>query len=316
MRVGFIGARVHGRPDQVRALVRQLPAGTVVVSGGAPDVDTWVEEEARACGLEVEVRRPAQMTREALLARDVEIAESVDQLHTFPWVGARGTYFTASVAAKRGIPVEIHKIEPACQVFTTRWGLRGDGDVFNITRGWAFKHQGNDYWQNLPAHRYHRELVGWARASQARAGLSLLEAQNLAVKMGVPSLGEPWAPSSGLLSSGLKERDRIKGLTDDAYALTASRLGREPTTEEDEKRLAMFAEAEGLTERHWARYSEAFRLEMRESFKYAAIAWGWLLTLPRVVLACQCRDHQRCHRSLCASFLVKLGAIEGGEIAW
>lgn len=43
MRVAIIGSRRFPYPIVVVDFVRSLPAGTVVVSGGAPGVDSWAE---------------------------------------------------------------------------------------------------------------------------------------------------------------------------------------------------------------------------------------------------------------------------------
>lgn len=63
----------------------------------------------------------------------------------------------------------------------------------------------------------------------------------------------------------------------------------------------------------WALYSEAYRGEMRESYRAKRPAWEALLALPEVTLCCYCVDPTRCHRTLLASFLAKLGASSHGE---
>lgn len=65
----------------------------------------------------------------------------------------------------------------------------------------------------------------------------------------------------------------------------------------------------------WERYAEAYRLEMRESYARGKGLWDCLLCWRRVVLLCFCKDHNECHRRLLAGFLVKLGAVDAGEIA-
>lgn len=318
MRIGIVGARVHGRPDLVRAFVRSLPSGTTVVSGAGEDVDTWAEEEARSVGLDVTVHRPLDRTRDAMLARNALIAGDVDELHTWPWVGSRGTYHTASLARARGVPVTEHKPEIRCEVYTARWGLRGEPDIFNVMRGYCQKHVASGRWLRIPDRHRLRVSVQWAREQMAprngRPGLSLLEVQKLGAREGVPSLGEPWAPSEKLLRPALEERHRIEAMEEQAYALTPARLGRDPTAEETERRLALFAEAEHLEQDHWTRYTEGFHAEMVQSYREKAVAWGWILTLPRVVLACACTRPDRCHRGLVSTYLGKLGATVGGEI--
>ncbi len=46
-RIAIVGSRGLPRPDLIEAFVASLPAGTVVVSGGARGVDTVAEQAAR-----------------------------------------------------------------------------------------------------------------------------------------------------------------------------------------------------------------------------------------------------------------------------
>ncbi len=61
-RVIFCGSREFSDPEPVRRALSNLPAGTVVVSGGARGADRLAAREARKAGLEVEVY-PAQWER-------------------------------------------------------------------------------------------------------------------------------------------------------------------------------------------------------------------------------------------------------------
>ncbi|MHC1744874.1 MAG: hypothetical protein AB9873_17855 [Syntrophobacteraceae bacterium] len=95
MRVGIVGSRVRDCEGAVRELVRSLPAGTVVVSGGARGVDQWAADEAKRCGLEVVELKPEgvgtgyyQACR-GYTTRNRLIAESVDVLYAFPRIGPR-----------------------------------------------------------------------------------------------------------------------------------------------------------------------------------------------------------------------------------
>ncbi len=317
MRVGIVGARIHGRPDLVRGLVRTLPPDTVVVSGGADDVDIWAEEEARAAGLAVDIRHPAARTREAFLARNAEIAETVDALHVFPWLGSRGSWHTRGLAAKRGIPITDHPMEPRCEVFTARWGLKNEPAIFNIMRGWAEKNAPRGRWAEMRPDLRLRASIVWAR-EQLTAGASLLQVQYLANKAGVGALGEPWAPSLDLLGPALGQRQRLEEILTITKALREQwknlPIGDEPPPEEEERLIALAAEAEQIEAVHWARYTAGFHDEMRWSYRAKALAWGWALTLPRVVFACACAREDRCHRTLAAGFMGKLGATFGGEI--
>ncbi len=64
----------------------------------------------------------------------------------------------------------------------------------------------------------------------------------------------------------------------------------------------------------WAAYAEAYRLEMLTSWRIRRREWDALLVSARAVLVCFCRDPQRCHRTLVAGFLARLGADYRGEL--
>src|SRR3546814_6456627 len=53
--IAIVGSRSYPRPDLVQAYVAGLPGGCVVVSGGAPGVDSVAEAAAKAAGLETVV---------------------------------------------------------------------------------------------------------------------------------------------------------------------------------------------------------------------------------------------------------------------
>lgn len=69
----------------------------------------------------------------------------------------------------------------------------------------------------------------------------------------------------------------------------------------------------GEEEAHWEDYVAAYTAEMRVSYKRHRRVWDELLSRPRVVLMCFCKDPNRCHRSICAGLLGKLGATIRGE---
>jgi uncharacterized protein YeaO (DUF488 family) len=79
--------------------------------------------------------------------------------------------------------------------------------------------------------------------------------------------------------------------------------------------LLRWARNDGCTDATWETYSERYTAEMRRSYRKHRAAWDELLARGHVVLVCYCVDHRRCHRSLLASILVKLGAVYDGELS-
>lgn len=69
-----------------------------------------------------------------------------------------------------------------------------------------------------------------------------------------------------------------------------------------------------ITPEDWTRYVDAYTAEMRTSYRLVTAAWNELLALSHVVLLCFCTDPQHCHRRTLAGILVKLGAVDDGEI--
>ena len=68
-----------------------------------------------------------------------------------------------------------------------------------------------------------------------------------------------------------------------------------------------------VREATWALYREAYTMEMRESYRANRPAWDALLARESVTLVCYCTDPERCHRTLLAGILAKLGATDAGE---
>jgi len=64
----------------------------------------------------------------------------------------------------------------------------------------------------------------------------------------------------------------------------------------------------------WPEYVDAYTAEMRQSYRENRPAWDALLGGKRVVLCCVCKDPSRCHRTVLAKILTKLGAKNYGEI--
>lgn len=108
--VGVVGSRDFPWPDLVVALVSSLADGTLVVSGGAPGVDTIAEQTARQRGLDVLVF-PAnweRFGRKAGPIRNAQIVAVADTVIAF-WNGvSRGTLNTVAQASRAGKPVVVY----------------------------------------------------------------------------------------------------------------------------------------------------------------------------------------------------------------
>jgi predicted Rossmann fold nucleotide-binding protein DprA/Smf involved in DNA uptake len=126
MRVAIVGSRAYPSEPTVRAYVRTLPPGTVVVSGGARGVDSWAEDEARRCGLPepevypIDKREVARLVREEGLswraatgrlahARNKVIARECDRLVAFSFGESDGTASTVGYAKELGRPTEVYE---------------------------------------------------------------------------------------------------------------------------------------------------------------------------------------------------------------
>lgn len=114
MKIGIVGSRRRQCEEAVRELVRNLPAGSTVVSGGCRGVDSWAEDEAVKVGLAVEIHRPQKEgTRyvdacRAYSERNRKIAESADILYAFVASDRKGgTEQTIRFARKAGAEVRI-----------------------------------------------------------------------------------------------------------------------------------------------------------------------------------------------------------------
>lgn len=107
LRVAVIGSRGITQAD----LARYLPAETtMLISGGAPGVDTLAEEYANRHGLPIRVIRPnyALYGRKAPLFRNRQIVECADLVVAL-WDGSSpGTAFTVDYAHERGVPVRLY----------------------------------------------------------------------------------------------------------------------------------------------------------------------------------------------------------------
>ena len=108
-RVAVIGSRRFPNPEVIVAYVSNLPADTILVSGGAEGTDTIAEQAARARSLSVEIYAAdwEQLGRKAGPIRNQQIVEASDLVVAF-WDGeSRGTLNTVmrAVEAKREVRV-------------------------------------------------------------------------------------------------------------------------------------------------------------------------------------------------------------------
>lgn len=98
----------------VKAFVRKLPIGTVVVSGGARGVDLVAATCAKGNGLEVVEHKPdyAKHGKRAPLERNTTIVADCDELHAWPAPWSRGTWDTIRKARTARKPCVVHEVKP------------------------------------------------------------------------------------------------------------------------------------------------------------------------------------------------------------
>ncbi len=113
--VAIVGARSLTDPETVERLVAGLPAGTLIVSGGAPGPDTWAEDAARKYGLQIQVFRPdlegvrtqGQKTRR-YHKRNQLIVDAADEVVALVALDRKsGTEDTIRRAERKGIPITL-----------------------------------------------------------------------------------------------------------------------------------------------------------------------------------------------------------------
>jgi hypothetical protein len=103
VKIAIVGSRNYDALEFVDTFVRELPAGAVVVSGGARGVDQRSELQARLNRLEVESLRPDwSKGKGAALDRNSGIVNAADLVVAF-WDGdSRGTADTIAKARRSG----------------------------------------------------------------------------------------------------------------------------------------------------------------------------------------------------------------------
>lgn len=113
--VAIVGSRKRTDRQTVDRLVASLPAGTILVSGGAAGPDTWAEEAAAKYGLSIYVLRPnlAEIRSQGQITRRyhrrnqliVDMADEMFALVAPTRVG--GTEDTIKRAERKGIKVTL-----------------------------------------------------------------------------------------------------------------------------------------------------------------------------------------------------------------
>jgi hypothetical protein len=111
----MVGSRRRIDRETIEAAVAGLPGGTVVITGGAEGPDRWVEQAARARGLEVAVHKPdlgGVHTRweaaERVYGRNQRIVDDSDRIIAFVAPDRTGgTEDTLRRATRAGKAVEV-----------------------------------------------------------------------------------------------------------------------------------------------------------------------------------------------------------------
>lgn len=97
----------------VYAYVRTLPKDTVIVSGGAPGVDTWAENAAKEYGLPKPMIFKADWKKygnSAGMIRNGQIIDAADSVVAFWSNNSKGTANSIERARKAGKPVVINPV--------------------------------------------------------------------------------------------------------------------------------------------------------------------------------------------------------------
>jgi predicted Rossmann fold nucleotide-binding protein DprA/Smf involved in DNA uptake len=115
MKIAIVGSREFPKLEMVAAFVDDLPAGTVVISGGARGVDTAAEMRARERGLEV-MSFPADWDKYGKSAgyrRNKDIVAAADKVVCFHDGASRGALHSANLARGTGKPLYMITWKPS-----------------------------------------------------------------------------------------------------------------------------------------------------------------------------------------------------------
>lgn len=122
MKIAIVGSRDYDRLDLVVAYVKNLPPGTVVVSGGARGVDRVAANTATSCGFPVvEYRADWTLGKQAGFERNTMIVDQSDEVIAF-WDGkSGGTLDTIRKALAAGKFRGVFEPNGEGVVFTEEW---------------------------------------------------------------------------------------------------------------------------------------------------------------------------------------------------
>jgi len=137
-------------------------------------------------------------------------------------------------------------------------------------------------------------IVHTARISYGgpdRLDITRANAHNVGDVMGRECAGAIFAPSWGILNRAIREIE------------AAGRM----------KACGQLQRADHAQQASWKKYERAYIEEMRASYRQHRQQWEALLARDVVTLVCYCVDHLRCHRTVLATILGKLGAEVKGE---
>lgn len=122
--------------------------------------------------------------------------------------------------------------------------------------------------------------------------------------------GIAFAPSWAILRPALDALRCAEAMRDAADVAPSSFVD---LTRFAESAAEMRRAADVVRDATWALYSAAYTAEMRESWRANRHVWNALLSRESVTLVCYCTDPARCHRTLLAGILAKLGSTDAGE---
>ena len=95
MKIGVVGGRNRADKEFIhRILDTHCSPGDIIISGGAPGVDSIAADYALFHGYESVIFPPLEPSRRWYLARNQQIAEACDILIAFPDTFSPGTYDT------------------------------------------------------------------------------------------------------------------------------------------------------------------------------------------------------------------------------
>lgn len=133
-------------------------------------------------------------------------------------------------------------------------------------------------------------------------------------RKGGDPLGVAFAPTWEILRPALTARKAVYSpLVRPADKPEAERQAEEAWLAYVEQYTAEMRISAGMTAAH-PRFGAAERAAWARGVRPHPEAWREVESRARVILCCFCTDPERCHRRLLASFLVKRGAVDGGEL--